>query len=117
MALSASEILSGGFVRDQDYRLEVVTSGGAAGSGTAGYPAGATPLTASSGNVAATATTATLSGAAGATTYITGFEVTGAGATAASVITVTITGTNSAMGRRLAARSSARRKSCTARPA
>lgn len=41
---------------------------------------------------AATALTATLPGAAGATTYITGFEVTGTGATAASVIAITVTG-------------------------
>lgn len=41
---------------------------------------------------AATALTATLAGAAGKTTWISGFSVTGAGATGASVITVTITG-------------------------
>lgn len=89
MTLSASEMMSGGFVRDLDDRLVVVNSGGL-------NPPGATALTASSGNVAATATTATLAGAAGKTTYITGFEVTGAGATAGSVVTVTVTGTNSA---------------------
>jgi hypothetical protein len=42
---------------------------------------------------AATALTATLPGTAGLTTFITGFEVTGAGATAASNILVTVTGT------------------------
>lgn len=57
-----------------------------------GYPSQATPVHAASGNVAATATTATLAGAASKTTYISGFEVTGAGATAASVIQVTVTG-------------------------
>jgi hypothetical protein len=57
-----------------------------------GYPAQATPVHAASGNVAAAATTATLAGTAAKTTYITGFEVTGAGATAASVIVITVTG-------------------------
>jgi hypothetical protein len=42
---------------------------------------------------AATALTATLPGIAGRTTFITGFEITGAGATAASNILVTVTGT------------------------
>jgi hypothetical protein len=55
-------------------------------------PAGATPVNNSSGNVAAAAATATLAGAAGVFTWLTGFEVTGGGATAASVILVTVTG-------------------------
>jgi hypothetical protein len=58
----------------------------------AGYPAGATPLSAGTANLAAAAGTATLTAAAGAPTYITGFEITGAGATAASVVQVTVTG-------------------------
>lgn len=41
---------------------------------------------------AAAAIAATLAAAAGATTYITGFEITGSGATAASVIAITVTG-------------------------
>jgi len=53
----------------------------------------ANALTNSSGNVAATATTATLTSAPNRTVYLTGFEVTGAGATAGSVIVVTVTGT------------------------
>jgi hypothetical protein len=57
------------------------------------YPATATPLTAASGNVAAAVAAATLAGAASLTTYITGFEVSGAGATAALPVTVTVTGT------------------------
>lgn len=57
------------------------------------YVAGAAPITASSGNVAAAVATATLAGAAGQTTYISGFEVTGAGATAGAVVNVTVTGT------------------------
>lgn len=60
---------------------------------TTGYPAGSTVLNSSSGNVAAAVATATLTSAASQTAYITGFEVTGAGATAASVVSVTITGT------------------------
>lgn len=54
--------------------------------GPAGTPVGA------SATGAAAAIAATLPGVAGKTTHITGFEVTGAGATAASVITVTVTG-------------------------
>lgn len=45
-----------------------------------------------SGNLAATAGAATLPGVAGKTTYITGFEVTGSGATAATKVLVTVTG-------------------------
>lgn len=50
------------------------------------------PISNSSGNVAAAAATATLTSAAGRTVYITGFSITGAGATAGSVILVTVTG-------------------------
>lgn len=60
---------------------------------TGDYASGAIPITASSGNVAAAVATATLAGAVGLTTYITGFEVTGAGATAPLVVNVTVTGT------------------------
>ena len=45
-----------------------------------------------SASVAAAANNQTLAAAAGKRTYITGFSVTGAGATAASVITITVTG-------------------------
>lgn len=45
-----------------------------------------------SGNVANASAVATLAGAAGKTTYIAGFECTGAGATAAAVVNLTITG-------------------------
>lgn len=51
-----------------------------------------TPITSSSTGAAA-AITATLPGVAGKTTYITGFAVTGGGATAASDIQITVTGT------------------------
>ena len=49
------------------------------------------PLNASATGAAAPIS-ATLAGAAGKYTYITGFEVTGAGATAAGVVLVTVTG-------------------------
>jgi hypothetical protein len=55
-------------------------------------PSGATAINGSSGNVAAGSAVATLAAAAGKTTYITGFEVTGAGATAASVVSVVVAG-------------------------
>lgn len=55
------------------------------------YPLGAVPVDNDTGVLGAQALTATLPGAAGKTTYLTGFEVTGAGATAAQVNTVTVT--------------------------
>jgi|SRR5579884_1020514 hypothetical protein len=54
------------------------------------YPAGATPLVASSGNQAAATAAATLAAASGKYTYITGFEIVGTGATAASVVNATV---------------------------
>ena len=59
---------------------------------TEGTVAGSTSIKASSGNVAAASAAATLAGAASKTTYISGFQITGAGATAASVISVTVAG-------------------------
>lgn len=53
---------------------------------------GVTELIASSGNQAATAISTTLTSAAAKTAYLTGFEVTGAGATAASIVAVTVSG-------------------------
>lgn len=58
----------------------------------AGYPAGATPITGASGNVAAATATATLAAVAGKTTYITGFQINSAGSTAAAVVSPTVTG-------------------------
>jgi hypothetical protein len=52
----------------------------------------AVPVSAASGNVANAAATATLAAQAGHTNYVTGVQITGAGATAASVVTATITG-------------------------
>jgi len=53
---------------------------------------GAAPLVASSGNVAAAVAAATLSGVADKTTYLSGFQVNGTGATGTSTVLVTITG-------------------------
>ncbi len=58
----------------------------------AAYALGATPLIAKSGNVANASAAATLTGTATTTVYITGFEVTGAGATAGAAVTVTVAG-------------------------
>lgn len=54
--------------------------------------AGATPVTSSSGNVAAAAAVATLAAVAAKTTYITGFEVTSSGSVAAAVVSLTVAG-------------------------
>ena len=60
-------------------------------AGSAGGESAQVDLDASSANPAA-ANNLVLAAAAGRTTYITGFEVTGLGATAAAAITVTVTG-------------------------
>lgn len=57
-----------------------------------GYPSGSTPLAAGSGNQANATAAATLTGTATTTVYITGFEVTGAGATAGLPVLVTVAG-------------------------
>ena len=62
-------------------------------AGSPAYPSGATAITGASGNVANASAVATLAAAASVTTYITGFEVTGAGATAGLPVIVTVTGT------------------------
>lgn len=56
------------------------------------YPPAADPVTASSGNVANAAATATIAAVAGQRNWLTGFFLSGSGATAASVISVTVTG-------------------------
>ncbi len=61
-------------------------------SGRQAVYGGGTDITASATGAAA-AISATLAAAASKTTYISGFAVTGAGATGASVITITVTGT------------------------
>lgn len=56
------------------------------------YPSGSTAITATSGNVAAASAVATLAKVAAKTTYISGFQVTGAGATSGLPVTVTVVG-------------------------
>lgn len=56
------------------------------------YPASSTPLIAGSGNVANATATATLTGVALKTMYLTGFTITAGGATAAAVVQVTVSG-------------------------
>lgn len=55
-------------------------------------PDGATPVTASSGNVAAASGVATIPAVANRTAWITGFMITSAGSTGAAVVNPTITG-------------------------
>lgn len=57
-----------------------------------GHVAPGTSVTGSSGNVANASAVATLPGAASKTTWITGFQCTAAGATAAAVVNATVTG-------------------------
>lgn len=59
---------------------------------SAGAPVIGTPIQNSSGNVAAASAVATLAAAAGKTTYITGFDVTGGGAVAALLAQLTVSG-------------------------
>lgn len=59
---------------------------------SAAYPSGATPLSAGSGNVANASAVATLTPASGKTAYITGFQISGAGATVALPVSVTVVG-------------------------
>lgn len=55
------------------------------------YP-NTTPLIAGSGNVAAASAVATLTGISTTTVYLSGFEITGSGATAALPVSVTVSG-------------------------
>lgn len=55
-------------------------------------PYGAVSLAAGSGNIANASAAATLTGTATTTVYITGFEITGSGATAGLPVTVTVAG-------------------------
>jgi hypothetical protein len=57
-----------------------------------GMPSGVTQLVATSGNVANASAVATLAAVAAKTNYITGFDVTGAGATAGLPVAVTVAG-------------------------
>lgn len=70
-----------------------VPCNGAGSGGTAGYPAGATPITASSTGTTG-AVTATLAGVAGKTTYVCSVQIGEAGSgTATATATGTISGT------------------------
>lgn len=77
---------------DGTFALVMATSPVAAAAGIAGYPTASTALSSASGNVANAAAVATLAAAANLTTYISGFEVSGGGATAASLVGVTVAG-------------------------
>ena len=57
-----------------------------------------TPVNVSSGNVAAATANVALPAVSGKMNYITGFEITGLGATSQAVITVTLVGLNSGSG-------------------
>lgn len=56
------------------------------------YPQASTPLNATSGNVTAAVAAASLPADANQFNYLTGFEITGCGATGASVVDVTLSG-------------------------
>lgn len=60
--------------------------------GSSRTPVGSTSLIAKSGNVANASAAATLTPSATATMYISGFEITGSGATVALPVTVTLAG-------------------------
>lgn len=70
-----------------------VGGGTAAAAGAAGYPAGATPVHAFSGIVANATASAAIPAVAGKTSYLTGLEVTGMGATAATAVALSLLGT------------------------
>lgn len=77
-----------------DVNGNLCSTGGAppAGSGTAGFPAGATPVTSSATGTTG-AVVATLPAAAGKTTYICGFNATGNEAATGAIVAVTVAGT------------------------
>lgn len=96
-----ARILDGGDVAQGDRSDAAATSGDgtviallkALRGATPGRPVGATPVTGGSGNVANASAVATLAaGGAGVTTWISGFTVTAAGATAAANVQVTVAG-------------------------
>lgn len=77
---------------DGTFAEKVVVQAADAAVGAAGYPAGATPLNASSGIVANATANASLAGASGKTTYLTGIQISGMGATAAGVAACAVSG-------------------------
>ena len=76
---------------DGTFAETIATTPAPGKAGLANYPASSSPLSSASGNVANASAVATLSGSVG-TTYISGFEVTGGGATAAALVSVTVAG-------------------------
>jgi hypothetical protein len=72
--------------------VTLVSSGGIPADATQPYPPSSTPLIAGSGNVANSSAVATLTGTATTTVYISGFSVTGSGATAGLPVQVTVAG-------------------------
>lgn len=60
--------------------------------GASNIPLNATSVAASSGNVANASAAATIAAVALKTNYLTGFQITAGGATAAAVVSVTVTG-------------------------
>ncbi len=77
---------------DGTFAEVVSTAAAAIAAGAAGYPAGAVPVAAVSGVVANALASATLPAAAGKTTYITGLQISGAGATSAGIATAALAG-------------------------
>jgi hypothetical protein len=66
--------------------------GGASGQPFTGYPAGATPLTAAFTGADTTTAAATLPAAVGQRTYVCGYSISGAGATAATPVNAVLSG-------------------------
>jgi hypothetical protein len=73
--------------------VAIASNQGAIGNLSSPYPQGATPITAASGDVAASTAAATLSATSAKTTYITGFTFTSTGSTGAASVDITITNT------------------------
>jgi hypothetical protein len=81
-----------GYVKNPDGTRATADVVVAIPNGVPGYPSGAVALSAGSADVANASAVATLTGTATTTVYITGFQVSGSGATAGAVVAVTIAG-------------------------
>lgn len=79
---------------DQTYKLVALTDpvSGLPYDASGLFPNNATPVNGGSGNVAAAAAAVTFAAVSAKTNYLSGFQLTGGGATGASVIALTITG-------------------------
>lgn len=84
------------FLYDPDTNLKIGTTTApfvtSATPPAGSLPIGATALQGSSGNVAAAAATVTFAAVAAKTNYLSGLDITGGGATAASIILATVVG-------------------------